>query len=146
MKTAGIALSIIGTVFALITALIFLASVTLFGSSDLFSQMNDTAMPEFTSIVSTIVLVLAVLLGICVIMGVIASVKINKKGITAGILLVISAVVCALTVYGILAAVCFLLAGIFSFVADKQSYLNPVPTVPFNYAEDDDPEEYDMGI
>jgi predicted membrane protein len=83
---------------------------------------------------------LAVLLLICVVLAIIGAVKLNKKGTVSGTLLVIAAVLSAMTIYGIIAAICFVISGIFAFVSDKRSILQDKEEIK------DSSEEYDLGL
>ncbi len=146
MKTAGIVLSIIGVIFAGISALIYFSAALAMASPDFLPQTAESVSFDLSAILTPVAWVLALLLGTCVALGIIGAVKINGKGLTAGILHMIAAVLCAVTVYGFPAAVCFLLSGIFAFVTDKRASLDPAP-VKFNYLDDDDEsEEFDMGM
>ncbi len=146
MKTAGIVLSIIGIVIAGIFALIYFSTALAMASPDFLPQAVESDLFDLSAILTPIIWVLALLLGTCVVLGIIGAVKMNGHRLTAGILHMIAAVLCAVTVYGFPAAVCFLLSGIFAFVTDKRASLDPAP-VKFNYLDDDDEsEEFDMGM
>ena len=143
MKTAGIVLSIIGVVFTGICLLLYLSGAIAMGSSDFLP--DSAASFDVRIILTSIIWVFALILVTCTVLGIAGAAKARTKGMTAGILLVIAAVLCAVTIYGFLAAVFYLLAGIFAFVSDKHSLI-PAPAT-FNYQEDDDEtEEFDMGI
>ena len=143
MKTAATALSIIGVVFTGICLLLYLSGAIAMGSSD-FLQ-DSAASFDVRIILTSIIWLFALILGACTVLGIAGAAKARTKGMTAGILLVIAAVLCAVTIYGFLAAVFYLVAGIFAFVSVKHSP-NPAPAT-FNYLDDDnESEEFDMGI
>lgn len=143
MKAAGITLSIIGSVFSLLFALVYFVTGSMISSSDYFSS-SVSGPYDIVGIMTGVMWILALLLVVSMGLGIAGAVLIGKRGVTAGILLVVATLISAITVYAILAAVCFAISGIFAFMWDRRALLNPVTAdaAPI----EDDGEPCDMGI
>ncbi len=136
MKKAGVTLSIVGSFIALYGALITFNAEAILKYPGLMTELKGGE-----GIINTVIAlrwVLASALFISVLLGIVGASMLCRKGAVSGVLLVSAAVLSAVTVCGIISAVCFALGGIFAFVSDKRE--GPAET------RDDDSEEYDMGI
>jgi hypothetical protein len=138
MKTAGITLGIVGSFFALYCALISFNAEAILEYPGLMTELGGGE--GIINAVIALKWVLASALFISVFLGTVGSVMLCKRGTLSGILLVTAAVLSAVTVCGVLAAVCYTIGGIFAFVSDKRSLLK------HEDPQSDDSNDYDMGI
>lgn len=127
-------MGVVGSFLNLYCAVIFLNAEAIMeypGASEMFGGSN-----EIIQTILALKWILAAALFISAVLGMIGAATLCKRGAASGSLLVFAAVISAFTVVGILTAICYAIGSIFAFISDKRSRLK----------ENDDSDEYDMGI
>lgn len=138
MKTVGVALGVVGSFLNLYCAVLLLnvEAITSYpGASEVLGGVNQ--------IIQTLIAlkwILAAALFISAVLGAIGAATLCKKGAVSGSLFVFAAVLSAVTVVGILTAFCDAVGSIFAFISDKRHLQG------LNETQNDDSDEYDMGI
>lgn len=132
MRKASKVLGIIGSVLAIIFALIFLAYgafVTVIGSIATSPGGDDGILGGIIKAIGrelvdfivsfSLVIVLGSIAG--AVLGFIGAAKLKKSGIVAGILFIIAAALSVFTVIGVIASILFIIAGIFALIREKKA-------------------------
>lgn len=138
MKKAGVSLGIVGSFFALYGALITYNAEEILKYPGLMTELSGAE-----SIVQTMIAlkwVLSSVLFLSLVLGSVGAARLCKKGAASGVLFVAAAVLSAVSVCGIISAICYALGAIFAFVSDKRSALST------ESSDEDDSQDFDMGI
>ena len=138
MKKAGVTLGIVGSFFALYCALITFNAETILKYPGLMTELSGAE--GIVQALISLRWVLSSVLFVSLLLGLIGAALLCKKGAVSGVLLVAAAVLSAVSVCGIVSAICYALGAIFAFVSDKRC------TLSAQSSEDNDSQDFDMGI
>ncbi len=141
MKTASMVMGIIGGSLALLIALFLILGGAAFLNRSLWefdSGYDDwewntrEAMDAGRNVGGGLFITFGVLSAIGGAMGLIAGIIVKKSNVAAGVLMIISAVICLIVFFNFVSMILFILGAVFAFVKEKPQYAaQPYPPQPY---------------
>jgi hypothetical protein len=119
----GGALSLVGALSSIAIGIVMNSEIGFF--ADLFNKVYSGFFNITADTWGIVMIVCGAAQAICGVLGLVSGLTVKKKNITAGVLMIIAAVV-SLLITGWLAMILFTLGGVFALVKEKP----PVPPLP----------------
>ena len=141
MRTASMTLGIIGGIIALLLSFLLLFGGATFLNTSLWKDAYDSTenfngtiseseFIEHTTAGGTIFLVTGICSAIAGILGLVGGIIVNRKNVTAGVMMIIAAAFSVFGFFNLVSIILFIVGGVFALRREPQNAVPPYPPPP----------------